>query len=146
MREYCFIWIPFLTLICTQILKFIIESSASKRLEWSRLFSGSGGMPSSHTAFTFSLTTAIGLQEGFTSPIFAVALVFSFVVAYDAMGLRMESGKQATAINQIIEELVSKDSKSGYKKLKEELGHNPIQVLAGALFGIAFASLLIYFM
>lgn len=144
MKEYCFIWIPFVTLICTQILKFIIESSAAKKLEWSRLFSGSGGMPSSHTAFTFSLATIIGLKEGFTSPIFAVALVFSFVVAYDAMGLRMESGKQATAINQIIDELFSTDSKNGYKKLKEELGHNPIQVVAGAIFGISMATLFCY--
>ena len=76
--------------------------------------------------------------------IFAVSLVFSFVVAYDAMGLRMESGKQATTINQIIDELVAKNPKSGYKKLKEQLGHNPIQVLVGAIFGILMAYFLIH--
>lgn len=145
MREYHYIWIPFLTLVCTQIIKFIFESIAAGQFQWGRLFSGSGGMPSSHTSFTFSLAMCLGLGEGFTSPIFACALVFSFVVAYDAMGLRMESGKQATAINHIMDELVGKNPKTGYQKLKEELGHNPIQVVVGALFGILMAYLFMTF-
>lgn len=139
MKQYHYIWIPFLTLVCTQVIKFLFESCASKRWEWSRLFSGSGGMPSSHTAFTFSITTAIGLGEGFDSPLFAACLVFSFVVAYDAMGLRKESGKQATMINHIIDELFGSNSKEAFVKLKEQLGHNPVQVVAGAIFGMAMA-------
>ncbi len=139
MKTYHYLWIPFLTLICTQIIKFLFESCASKRFEWSRLFSGSGGMPSSHTAFTFSITACLGLGEGFDSPLFALSLIFSLVVAYDAMGLRKESGKHATMLNHMIDEIFSGHPDSGFQKLKEELGHNPAQVLVGAIFGSAMA-------
>ena len=91
-------------------------------------------MPSSHTSFTSSLTVLLGFNLGFDSPIFAVALVFTFIIAYDAIGLRFESGKQAEAINLINKEL-GKSKKKGFKLLKEQLGHKPLEVLVGLLLG-----------
>ena len=135
MREYRYIIVPIVTLVLAQLIKFTIESVDGHKWKWGRLLSGSGGMPSSHTSFTFSLATAIGIGEGFTSPLYAISLVFSMVVAYDAMGLRMESGKQAATINHIMDEMFGKNAKVGFRKLKEELGHNPAEVVAGILFG-----------
>ena len=136
MNEYKFLLVPVITLLICQTLKFTIESVISKELVWGRLFNGTGGMPSSHTSFSSSLTMMIGLNLGFDSPMFAIALVFTFIVSYDAMGLRMESGKQAEAINRLFDETF-KDK--GIEKLKEKLGHKPQEVLAGMILGIASA-------
>jgi len=92
-------------------------------------------MPSSHTTLVFSLTTIMAIHYGIESPYFAISLVFSLVVSYDACGLRLESGRQAAAINQLFNELIQGDKKKAYHKLKEELGHNPIEVLCGMLYG-----------
>lgn len=133
--KYKFIIIPIITLIITQILKFIIEAIKNKKMDFSRLLNGNGGMPSSHTAFTTSLAFSVGIDSGFDSALFAVSLVFSIIVAYDAMGLRMESGKQAVQIN-----LLMKNSHiDGTVPLKEMLGHKPLEVLAGFLFGVLSA-------
>ena len=77
----------------------------------------------------------IGFKLGFTTPLFAVSLVFSLIIAYDSMGLRMESGKQAVVINHILDEIFSKNTKEGFKHLKEQLGHSPIEVFFGAVLG-----------
>ena len=141
MREYKFLIVPFITLLVCQTLKFIIESIINKKIVWGRLFNGSGGMPSSHTSFSMSLTMMIGLNLGFNDPLFAIALVFTLIVSYDAMGLRMESGKQAEAINRIFDEIF-KDQ--GIKKLKEKLGHKPQEVFAGIILGIISALFFTY--
>lgn len=140
MKEYYYIIVPFVALMTTQLIKFIIESIQHKTLRWGRLLNGSGGMPSSHSAFCFSITIAILLKEGVTSPLFASCLVFSMIVCYDAMGLRKESGNQAIVLNQIIEEMFH-NKKQAFQKLKEELGHNPLEVLVGVLYGSFVASL-----
>ena len=134
-NNYKFIIIPILTLILCQIITFSIESIKSKKLKWGRLFNGSGGMPSSHTSFSSSLTVLMGLQFGFDSPLFAIPLIFTLIVAYDAMGLRFESGKQAEAINLIVDELFENNIKLNFGKLKEELGHQPLEVLGGFILG-----------
>lgn len=136
MTDYKYLIVAFVTLFLAQIIKFSIESAQAHRLKWGRLFNGSGGMPSAHSSFTFSLTMMLGLNEGFNSPLFAMSLVFAFVVAYDAMGLRMESGRQAEAINRIVDEIFNKNIKEGIAHLKEELGHNPIEVLMGMILGV----------
>lgn len=141
MKEFIYLTCPFTTLVLCQCIKFVTESCMAKELKWGRLFNGSGGMPSSHTSFTCSLTTLIGLKIGFETPIFAIALVFSVIVGYDAMGLRRESGKQAAAINQIFDEVFSKDSEVGMLHLKEQVGHKPLEVFAGVLLGISIALL-----
>lgn len=134
-NHYKFIIIPILTLILCQIIKFSIESIKSKKLVWGRLFNGSGGMPSSHTSFSTSLTVIMGLNFGFDSAFFAIPLVFTLITAYDAMGLRMQSGKQAEAINLIMDELFDNDIKINIVRLKEQLGHQPLEVLGGLVLG-----------
>ncbi len=129
MEEYKYLIVPIITLLVAQVLKFTIESIKGKELKWGRLFNGSGGMPSSHGSFSFSLTMMTGLNEGFSSAFFAIALVFSLIVAYDAMGVRMESEKHAQTLNEISKEIFSKDYKVGFTHLKEELGHNFIEVV-----------------
>lgn len=141
MNNYKFLLVPVLTLLICQTLKFIIESIINKKLLWGRLFNGTGGMPSSHTSFSTSLTTMLGLNLGFDSPIFAVALVFTLIVSYDAMGLRMESGKQAEAINKLFDETFKNKD---ITKLKEKLGHKPEEVLAGITLGIISALFFTY--
>ncbi len=128
MIEYKYLIVPIITLIVAQIIKFTVESILAKQLKWGRLFNGSGGMPSSHGTFSFTLTMMIGLNEGFSSVIFALALVFSLIVAYDAMGIRLESEKHAQLLNKIGDEIFSKDYKIGFARLKEELGHNFMEV------------------
>jgi len=137
MKNYIYIIVPFATLILCQLLKFLIESLKHKKVMWGRLFNGNGGMPSSHTSFSVSVTMTIGLNEGFTSPIFAVALVFSLITMHDAMGLRFESGKQAEAINLLLDEVF--EAEEGFKHLKEQLGHKPLEVLMGLILGIVSA-------
>lgn len=136
LNHYKLVIIPILALVICQIIKFSIESIKSKKLKWGRLFNGSGGMPSSHTSFSTSLTTIMGLQFGFDSPFFAIPLVFTLIIAYDSMGLRMQSGKQAEAINVIIDELFDQDIKINLDKLKEELGHKPLEVVGGVILGV----------
>jgi len=142
MEKYQYLICPFLTLFICQLIKFTYESIRDKKLNFARLFNGTGGMPSSHTSFTSSLTMLLGYDLGFDSPIFAVALIFTFITAYDAMGLRFESGKQAEAINLINVEL-GKFKKKGFKLLKEQLGHKPLEVLVGLLLGTV-SSLIFY--
>ncbi len=139
LNHYKYITIPLITLVLCQIIKFGIESIKSKKLKWGRLFNGSGGMPSSHASFSTSITMLMGLNFGFDSPFFALPLVFTLIVAYDAMGLRMQSGKQAEAINLIVDELFSNDIKVNFGKLKEELGHKPLEVVGGIMLGIISA-------
>lgn len=144
MNEFIYLICPFTSLIVCQLIKFGIESYHAKELKWGRLFNGTGGMPSSHTSFSFSITMLIGCKQGLSSPLFAAALVFSLIVSYDAMGLRRESGRQATAINHILDEVFSKDSKKGMIHLKEQLGHQPLEVLAGMVLGTFMALLFSY--
>lgn len=145
MEKYRFLLVPFVALIICQIIKFIIESVMSKRIRFDRLFNGAGGMPSSHTTFSVSLTTLVGLEEGLSNPLFAICLVFSMVVSYDAIGVRYESGKQAEAINDLVEDLITNKSKKiNYKVLKEQLGHKPLEVLGGVLLGL-IVSIIYYY-
>jgi acid phosphatase family membrane protein YuiD len=97
---------------------------------------GSGGMPSSHTALVVGLTTAIGLKESLDSSIFALCLVFSLVVMYDATGVRLHAGRQAEVLNQLILELPPQHPVSDTRPLRDSLGHTPIQVGVGALVGM----------
>lgn len=146
MKDYIYIIGPFISLVVCQLIKFFIESWKNKRLEWGRLFNGAGGMPSTHTTFSMSLTTLIGYTVGIKTPLFAACLIFSFIVSYDAIGVRYESGKQAAAINDIVDELEKKHKKK-YRidELKEQLGHKPYEVMGGALLGFFMGSIF-YFM
>ena len=120
-----------------QLIKFLTAIVREKKFSPLLLVS-SGGMPSSHTSFVVALSTMVGLQQGFNSAVFAISLVFSSVVMYDATGVRRHAGKQAQVLNMLVENL-NNPNISLEKKLKELLGHTPKQVLAGAILGIVVA-------
>lgn len=125
-------------LICwgmAQVLKVATSSIREHRLSWRMLFSA-GGMPSSHTAIISSITVGIGIREGIDSPLFALAAGIAGVVMYDAAGVRRAAGHQAAVLNQIIDELFQGHPISEVR-LRELLGHTPLQVLAGAILGVA---------
>lgn len=125
--------------LVAQILKTCIHLYFTKSFVPERLF-GSGGMPSSHSATVCALSTATGMTCGCGSPEFAIATIVAIVVMYDAIGVRRETGIQAKIINEMMEifqgmnkELSTKD------RLKELVGHTPLQVLMGAILGILVA-------
>lgn len=131
-REYI-ILIPALSWIISQAIKIILYSRYRSIKGMLEMFK-SGGMPSAHTAFLSSLTVAIGLKEGFGSSLFALALAFTGIVAYDAMHVRNEAGKHAQVLNVIHNEnpIPQKDF---LFPLEESIGHNFWQVVAGGALG-----------
>ena len=139
MEKYKFIIIPFISLIVSQIIKFIIESIKHRKSCFKRLFAGSGGMPSTHSSFVSSLATSVYFEVGATSILFAITLVFSLVIIYDSMGVRYEAGKQAEVLNDIVEKM---NFPKNIKELKEKVGHKPIEVLCGVIVGMTTALLL----
>jgi len=122
-----------------QWIKLPIEYFLTGRWNWSLLFS-TGGMPSSHSALVSGASFAIGLFYGFDTPIFALALVTSMIVLYDAAGVRRQAGLHATKINHLINEFF-KGHPISEEQLKELLGHTPRQVLVGTLLGILIATI-----
>lgn len=130
-----FILVPFFSLIVSQIIKFIIETIKYKKVCLERLFNGSGGMPSTHSAFVSSLTTLIYIYYGSNSLYFAISFIFSLIIIYDSVGVRYESGKHAEIINIIT---------NNKNKLKEKLGHTLPEVICGIILGIMI-SLIYYF-
>ena len=125
-----------------QVLKTIIYACMNKKIDLKRL-TGDGGMPSSHSATVSSVAVMTGFECGFDSAYFAIAAVTALVVMHDAMGVRLETGKQAQVINEMFEFLdrLSEESISMDVKLKEFVGHTPIQVAAGCILGIIVAFL-----
>ena len=119
-----------------QILKTILYAATNKTLEWERLF-GDGGMPSGHSATVTSLAVTAGLEYGLGSAVFAIAATLAIIVMHDAMSVRLEAGKHAKALNDLLE-LLSSDLENEIK-LKELLGHTPIQVVVGAMLGLCVA-------
>lgn len=132
--------VALLSWMIAQILKFFINLITLKRVDLER-FIGSGGMPSSHSATVTSLTMSIGLNEGISSPFFAIALILTLIVTYDASGVRRAAGEHAKMINRIVEELEENNMEVADEHLKELLGHSKIEVLAGAVLGIIIAVL-----
>ena len=125
--------------VVAQFLKTLIDFALIKNFNAERLV-GSGGMPSSHSATVCGLTTAAFLEYGAGSFEFAVSFVMSMVVMYDAIGVRRETGKQAKLLNSILMENPLKlNAEVLQEKLKEYVGHTPLQVLAGAILGIGLA-------
>ncbi len=123
-----------------QLIKTVIYSICRKKIVWSMLLN-TGGMPSSHTSSMIALSTSIGLISGFDSIHFAIALTLSAVVMYDSAGVRRSAGQQAMALNHLLNEL-AEDHKLKGIKLKEDLGHSPREVFAGALLGILVSILI----
>lgn len=119
-----------------QVLKTLIDCILNKSFNAERLF-GSGGMPSSHSSTVCSLAVASGLCYGVGSFEFAISFVLAMVVMYDAMGVRRETGKQARLLNSILlENPLKLSGEVLQERLKEYVGHTPLQVFAGAVLGI----------
>ena len=122
-----------------QFLKTVIYAIENKKWDWTRLF-GDGGMPSGHSATVSSLAMLSALTFGFGSFEFAVTSILAIIVCHDAMGVRLETGKQAVKINEILEAFdLLHPNKISEANLKEFVGHSPIQVMAGILLGIVNA-------
>ena len=133
------LWTALIALILAQILKVLFDYWRTS--SWKKaLFLSTGGMPSSHSALAVSLMVSIGINEGFGTPYFAVSAVLSLVVMYDAAGIRRAAGLQAEAINFIFLKLEDQGLKLD-RKLKEMLGHTPIEVMAGGFLGFVVAML-----
>lgn len=127
--------------LVAQVTKTVYEFVRYHKLKLNRLVS-SGGMPSSHTALVTGLAAATGRVTGISSPAFAVAVVLAGVVMYDAAGVRRAVSIQARILNQMIDEAYQ-GKPFAEKRLRELIGHTPVQVLVGALLGIGIALLVI---
>ena len=128
-----------------QLLKTIIHAIEHKKLVLERMF-GDGGMPSGHSATVTSLAVFCGLRFGAGSFQFAISAILAIIVCHDAMGVRLETSKQAEVINELTKTIELLSSKEWtMEKLKEFVGHTPIQVLAGILLGIVNALVMFFF-
>ncbi len=125
---------PLLTWFFIQLFKLIYDLVTTKKFNFKRIL-GAGGMPSSHSAVVVSLATMIGKDIGVDTPMFALALLFAFVVMYDAAGVRRAAGKQARLLNKIVQ-TPGLSGLEVQEKLVEVLGHTPVQVFVGALIGL----------
>lgn len=132
--------IPIIAVAITQVLKFIIEA-VRHELRWASLLEY-GGMPSAHTAFVVALDTVIWKQEGWTSPAFAVAVVFSMLIIRDAIGLRQVLGQHGRTLNMLIRELPNKEERKFPQHLLERLGHTPLQAFVGGVIGVVIGLVL----
>jgi uncharacterized protein len=124
--------------LIAQVLKLIIDTFQNGKVS-AKVLTTTGGMPSAHSALVTALAAGVGESLGYGSAEFAIATIFAIVVMYDAAGVRQAAGKQARILNQMMEELFSEDHKFNEEKLKELLGHTPVQVIAGAVLGIAIS-------
>ena len=135
-----FLLAPLVAWAIAQASKVILTSVRQRRLNL-RVLAETGGMPSSHAAIVMGMTTAVGKHAGISSAPFAIALIFSFVVMYDAAGLRRAAGRQAAILNRLVEDLVHMRGMQE-QKLRELLGHTPVEVVVGALLGIGVGLIL----
>ena len=131
---------PLVAWLVAQVAKVVIASVRMRRLNL-RVLADPGGMPSSHSAIVMGLTATIGKHLGVATAPFAIALIFSFVVMYDAAGVRRAAGRQAAVLNRLVQDLVHMRGVQE-TELRELLGHTPVEVLVGAVLGIAIGLLL----
>ena len=129
-----FLLAPLVAWAIAQAAKVILTSVRQRRLNL-RVLAETGGMPSSHAAIVMGLTTAVGKYAGVSSASFAIALIFSFVVMYDAAGLRRAAGRQAAILNRLVEDLMHMRGVQE-QRLRELLGHTPFEVVVGGLLGV----------
>ena len=123
--------------IIAQSIKLILGVVRYKRFDF-RWFVGTGGMPSSHVSGAACLATSVGLEYGFSSAYFALAASFAIVVMFDAQGVRRATGRQARILNKITEDIYWR-GKFDEGKLRELIGHTPVEVIAGLFLGILIA-------
>jgi len=127
-----------------QFLKFPLEYLLNKRWNWGIIFSA-GGLPSSHSSLITAVSLTIGMQEGFDSPLFALAAAIAMIVVYDAAGVRRQAGMHAERINQIMKTFFE-SGQLPEKELKEMLGHTPFEVITGVALGVLISLLMTWMM
>ena len=127
--------------LLAQIIKVILDLVLTRSFDWHR-FVSSGGMPSSHSAFVMACTTAVARTEGLGSPLFGVCVVMAAVVMYDACNVRRSAGDTAKLVNQLLRHVEKLTAEDFADDLKIIMGHTPLQVLIGALLGVAVGMLL----
>ena len=125
-----------IAVLTSQFIKSLLDLFKNKKINKKNIMQ-SGGMPSSHSSMVIALSTAIFLQEGLKSSTFAVCMIFSFVVLYDATGVRQAVGKQAVLLNQLVDDIFKGQFKS--EKFSELLGHTPLEVVVGSILGVIIA-------
>jgi acid phosphatase family membrane protein YuiD len=135
-----FLLAPLVAWTIAQAAKVVLTSYRQRRLNL-RVLAETGGMPSSHSAIVMGLTTAVGKYAGISSAPFAIALIFTFVVMYDAAGLRRAAGRQAEVLNRLVEDLVHMRGVQEMR-LRELLGHTPMEVIVGAAIGLVVGLIL----
>ena len=129
--------------IIAQLIKVITYLCTHKKINF-KIFTTTGGMPSSHTAGVIALSTSVALIEGLDSIAFAISIGFSLVIMQDAAGLRRAAGKTAATLNRLVDEFVQKNQEvKPYAVLKELLGHTPLEVFCGMVLGMV-VSLLVH--
>lgn len=129
-----------------QVVKTIIYAIINRKFDVGRLF-GDGGMPSGHSATVTSMALMVGLVRGFGTVEFAISFILATIVCHDATGVRRETEKQAFLINELVKAFSElSEDKLPEVKLKQFVGHSPIQVIAGILVGIATASVMYWLM
>jgi hypothetical protein len=129
------LWVAVIACLIAQTLKLVLEFLRHRKVNFRTLVE-TGGMPSSHSALVTALAMGVGQTRGWDSAEFAVAVIFAVIVMYDAAGVRQAAGKQARILNQMIEELFHGHHKFNEDRLKELLGHTPVQVFAGCILGV----------
>jgi hypothetical protein len=130
--------IALLACVTAQALKLLVELVRNQKINV-QVLTTAGGMPSAHSAFVSALAAGVGQSLGWASPEFALAVVFAIIVMYDAAGVRQAAGKQARVLNQIIDEFFQGEHQFTETRLKELIGHTPVQVLAGSTLGVSIA-------
>lgn len=133
------IWSAFWAWFGAQLTKMAMSFRNTRRIDFRYLVS-TGGMPSAHSSLAAGLATSVGVEAGFGSPFFALALVFASIVMFDAQTVRRAAGHQARLLNQIVDELFEHHHLSE-QKLAEFLGHTRLEVFMGLLMGILIALL-----
>ncbi len=137
------LWCAVAAWFAAQALKIPTYWLIEKQLDWKRFF-GSGGMPSSHTAFVIALTIMIGAVEGFDTSLFAAAVVLSAIVMYDASGVRRETGVQGQVLNEIVRKVFVDGQPITDVELKELVGHTKVEVAGGFIVGVLTALVFIF--
>ncbi|WP_077327733.1 divergent PAP2 family protein [Virgibacillus siamensis] len=144
------LWAALAAIVFAQVVKIPLRFAVTGEFKPGLAFS-TGGMPSSHSAAVAALTTGVGIMEGVTSTMFAIAAIFSIIIMFDASGVRRQAGEQAVVLNKLVKDFQyfvdgakgwnRKEEYEKRKELKELLGHQPIEVFFGGLSGIAIAFL-----
>ena len=126
--------------LVAQGIKIVLGVFRLKHFDF-RWLLGTGGMPSTHAAGVSALSVAVGQHAGFDSPLFAASLAFTIITLFDAQGVRRWSGRQAQVLNKVLEDMYFR-RRFQEQRLKELLGHTPIEVFAGMGVGIVTALVL----